>query len=150
MDEKRKNYIETINGMLKLIRVEYNLTQDKMAHTIGVSKKTLVECEKGRRSLGWSECVTLATVFYQSQVLQNSLGGEIADMIVAIAFDEVEVKYPKTMGGHVWWHVVREEGQYRIQQNIISKHFRLLDAEDRRVVSSFNLEVIEEYLGNVK
>ena len=49
----RREFISEINGMLKLVRTEYGLTQEKMADVLGISKKSLVESEKGRRPLGW-------------------------------------------------------------------------------------------------
>lgn len=146
----RNDFVQQMNTMLKLIRTEYGLTQDKMAAILGISKKTLVESEKGRRSLGWTEVVALATIFSQSQILQNAFGGEVSDIIGAIAFEDVEVQYPDTMGGKVWWRVVQEEGGYKIQQNIISQHYRLLNAEDQRMISSFDLAEVQEYLENLK
>ena len=146
----RNDFVQQMNTMLKLIRTEYGLTQDKMAAILGISKKTLVESEKGRRSLGWTEVVALATIFSQSQILQNAFGGEASDIIGAIAFEDVEVQYPDTMGGKVWWRVVQEEGGYKIQQNIISQHYRLLNAEDQRIISSFDLAEVQEYLESLK
>ncbi len=146
----RNDFVQQMNTMLKLIRTEYGLTQDKMAAILGISKKTLVESEKGRRSLGWTEVVALATIFSQSQILQNAFGGEVSDIIGAIAFEDVEVQYPDTMGGKVWWRVVQEEGGYKIQQNIISQHYRLLNAEDQRMISSFDLAEVQEYLESLK
>ena len=54
---KQKEFLDLMDSKLKLIRTEYCLTQDKMAAVIGLSKKTLVEIEKGRRSLSWSAAV---------------------------------------------------------------------------------------------
>lgn len=146
---KQQEFLALMNSKLKLIRTEYGLTQDKMAIIIGLSKKTLVEIEKGRRNLNWSTAVALTTIFSDSEVLQDSFGGEVSDLIKAIAFDEVHVDYPKTMGGKVWWRIVREEGEYKIQQNIISKHYRIIDAENRRYCSSFDIKEMEKYLGNL-
>ena len=42
----KQEFIELVNSKLKLIRVESNLSQDKMSEIIGLSKKTLVEIEK--------------------------------------------------------------------------------------------------------
>ena len=51
----RDEVVAVVNSKLKLVRTEYGLTQDKMAVILGISKKSLVESEKGRRSLGWTE-----------------------------------------------------------------------------------------------
>ena len=134
---------------LKLVRTEYGLNQDKMAYCLGISKKTLVEIEKGRSQLGWTGAVALAVIFSDSTVLQNSFGGEMSDMIKAFAFDEAEVEYPQTKGGKVWWRVIDESNSWKIQQNYISQHYRLLTADDRCVYSSFHLDKVrkaaEEY-----
>ena len=71
----RQDFIETSNRILKLVRAEYGLTQDEMAVILGISKKTLVESEKGRRTIGWTESVALTTIFAESHVIQNEFGG---------------------------------------------------------------------------
>ncbi|MDQ3332623.1 MAG: alpha/beta hydrolase, partial [Planctomycetota bacterium] len=40
-----------------------------------------------------------------------------------------------TLGGRVFWGDVLHFRGYRIQENVLSKHFRLLDAADRRFAS---------------
>lgn len=141
----KEEFAAQINSMLKLIRTEYGLTQDKMAVILGISKKTLVESEKGRRSLGWTEVVALVSIFSQSQILNNAFGGDLYDIVSAIAFENVDVKYPSTMGGKVWWKTVYEKCDYKIQQNIISKHYRLLNKDNQRMISSFEYEEVLEY-----
>ena len=100
----RNEFISEMNHQLKLVRTEYGFTQDVMAKTLGISKKTLVEIEKGRASLGWTGAVALCTIFRASQVLAGVLGGEATDMILALAFEDVTPDYPKTMGGKIWWN----------------------------------------------
>ena len=142
----KQEFIDIMDEKLKLVGTEYSLTQDKMAAVMGMSKKTLVEIEKGRKSLGWSGAVVLASLFSASTVLQDSMGGELSDMVAALAFDNIEVKYPKTMGGKVWWKTVEEKNGYRIQQNMVSRHYRLLDPDDNRIIASFDPETVRETL----
>ena len=142
----REELITKVNGRLKLVRTEYGLTQDKMAAILGISKKTLVESEKGRRSLGWTETVALTSIFAHSSILKDALGEDFNEMISALAFEGVEISYPPTMGGKVWWREIKSAGGYRIQQNLISNHYRLLDEKDRRLISSFDLKEVEDYL----
>ncbi|MBR3168055.1 MAG: helix-turn-helix transcriptional regulator [Erysipelotrichaceae bacterium] len=142
----KTEFLERITELEKLIRIEHKLHQDQMAAILGISKKTLVESEKGRRLLGWTEAVALVSIFSDSTVLQNAFGGELSDLIRALAFEEFEVHHPQTMGGHVWWTDVEETQGLRIQRNIISGHYRLLDAQDARLISSFSLEEILDYL----
>lgn len=143
---ERKEFIELMSSHLKLVRTEYGFSQDQMATVLGISKKSLVETEKGRRPLSFAESVALAAVFAQSRVLHNEFGGELSDIITAIAFENTHVEYPPTLGGRVWWTQIEEHNGYRLQQNMISQHYRLLDPHDGRMMSSFDIEEIREYM----
>ena len=145
----KEEFVFTINSKLKLVRTEYGLTQEKMAAVLGISKKSLVESEKGRRSLLWTEAVAVASIFDNSTVLQDSLGDDFKDMVSALALQDVDVMYPSTMGGKIFWRDIKNNGRYRIQQNIISGHYRLLDAQDRKIFVSFHLYKIEEYMNGL-
>ena len=146
----RNEFVDKCNKILKLIRTEYGLTQDEMAAILGISKKTLVESEKGRRSIGWTETACLITIFSGSKVIQNEFGGEASDMVRALAFKDIKVDYPMTMGGKIWWKNVQETDGYVVQQNIISQHYRILDSEDRRLFSSFDKNEVMEYLEGLR
>ena len=145
----KDQFIAEMNQQVKLVRTEYGFTQETMAKALGLSKKTLVEIEKGRSSLGWMGAVAFVSIFSGSQVLSRLLGGEAEDMVLALAFDDLKPTYPKTMGGKVWWRYVEMCGPYKIQQNLTSQHYRALDREDGRVCSSFDLNTIREYLANL-
>lgn len=145
----REELITVVNSKLKLVRTEYGLTQDKMAAILGISKKTLVESEKGRRPIGWTETVALTAIFSNSEILKDALGDDFREMVSALALEDVRVIYPSTMGGKVWWREIRNENGYRIQQNLISNHYRLLDPGDHRLISAFHLDEVEEYLREV-
>ena len=170
----RTTFIAEMDRHLKLVRTEFDCTQEVMARMLGISKKTLVEIEKGRSSLGWTGAVAFVTLFGESQILNSLLGGEAEDMVRAMAFAErsragaergkageecgksgaeqgkapalYHTPFTKTMGGHVWWRVVEERENCRIQQNIISQHYRALDREDHRICYSFDLEEIHACL----
>lgn len=142
----KDTFISEMNRQVKLVRTEYGLTQESMAKVLGISKKTLVEIEKGRSSLGWTGAVALVSIFSDSQVLSGLLGGEAGDMVRALAFQDLHPQYPRTMGGRVWWRFVETVGPYTIQQNLISQHYRALDREDGRVCSSFDLEEVRTHL----
>ena len=142
----REDFVEEMDRNLKLVRTEYGFTQEVMARVLGLSKKTLVEIEKGRSSLGWMGAVALGSIFSGSQVLAGCLGGETADMVQALAFADVKPVYPQTMGGKIWWRTVETGEGYRIQQNIISQHFRALDGEDGRIVSALEIGDVHERL----
>ena len=144
---ERAEFISIMNSKIKLIRTEFDLTQEKMADAIGISKKTLVEIEKGRNSLSWSAAVAAAVIFADSTILSDAFGGDTPDLVKVIALNGLDAKLPeKTMGGRVWWQDIKESKGYRIQQNMISRHYRILDAEDRRFFSTFDKKEIEDKL----
>jgi DNA-binding XRE family transcriptional regulator len=145
----RREFIGKADEKLKLVRTEYGYTQEKMAEILGISKKTLVQIEKGRSSLGWTGAVALCAIFSGSQVLEAALGGEAADLVASLAFKDSEPNYPKTMGGKVWWKTLEETPDYKIQQNIISQHYRLLDQDDRRICASFDMKDIKKQLDHL-
>ena len=142
----KEHFVAELDHQVKLVRTEYGFTQETMAKVLGISKKTLVEIEKGRASLGWMGAVALCTLFSDSRMLSGLLGGEASDMVRALAFQDTKPAYPPTMGGKVWWRFVETVGTYKIQQNIISQHYRALDSEDGRVCSSFDLEEVRQHL----
>ncbi|MDD4439054.1 MAG: helix-turn-helix domain-containing protein [Tissierellia bacterium] len=145
----KNEFIKLLDGKLKLIRTEYGLTQDKMASVLGISKKTLVEIEKNRKSLGWTSSVALASIFSDSTILHDAIGGDISDLIIAVGLRDVDVDYPKTWGGKVWWKTITEMKGYRVQQNIFSRHYRLLEPENRRIYTSFSLKETEAVMEEI-
>lgn len=140
----RKQFIEEMDIHLKLVRTEYGYTQEMMAQVLGISKKTLVEIEKGRSSLGWMGAVAFSALFAESRILSSLLGGEASDMVKALAFEGKKPFFVPTMGGKVWWRTIETGEKWLIQQNIISQHYRALDKENRRISFSFDLEELQK------
>lgn len=145
----REDFIQIVDSKLKLLRNENDYTQDKMAEIIGISKKTLIQIEKGRGTLGWSAAIAVCVIFKDSEILQLAFGGETQDIILSLSFHSYEGKYDKTMGGKIWWSDIQINDKYRIQQNIISKHYRILDNNNRRICSSFELEYVQKRLNEL-
>jgi DNA-binding XRE family transcriptional regulator len=137
----RESFIALCDSRLKLVRTEFALSQEQMALIVGLSKKTLVDIEKERRSLGWSGSVTFCFLFQDSDVLAGTFGGNPTDVVTALAFDVARrPTYPRVMGSKVWWTTIRESEDYVIQQNAISQHYRLITRDNRRVISSFQID----------
>ena len=143
---ERNEFIGKADEKLKLVRTEYDFNQERMAEILGISKKTLVQIEKGRSSLGWTGAVALCAIFERSEILEAAFGGAAAELIMTLAFRDSEPDYPKTMGGKIWWKTLEESNGNKIQQNIVSQHYRILDPFDRRVFSSFELAAVKERL----
>jgi DNA-binding XRE family transcriptional regulator len=142
----KEAFIKTLDQKIKLVRTEFDYSQDKMAEILGMSKKTLVQIEKGRSTLGWTGAVALCAIFGQSEILALTFGGQPLEVVLALAFNSAERDYPQTLGGKVWWEEAETSAGYKIQKNLITGHYRLLDSQDRRVCSSFELEPIKKRL----
>ena len=140
----RERFVDTVDAKLKMIRSEFDFTQDKMAEVIGVSKKTLIQVEKRRESLGWAGAVCVCLIFKDSEILQMAFGGDPQDIIRSLAFENYEEGSRSTMGGKIWWKDQESNGRYRIQQNLISQHYRILDAENKRICFSFEPDYIRK------
>ena len=137
---KRKEFVTAVSNAIRHIRVNQNLTQDKMAEVLGISKKTLVQVEKGRNTAGWTVAVACCAIFRHDESLQGVLGGEPMELVDLFSAQSADVPGVRTMGGKVCWREIVSEGGYVVQQNIISQHFRILDREHGRWFSSFDLD----------
>jgi DNA-binding XRE family transcriptional regulator len=138
----REEFIKKVDEKVKLIRNEKEYTQDKMAEVLGISKKTLVQIEKGRGTLGWAVAIVVCSIFRDSEILQLTFGGDTEDIILSLAFTNYEKRYMPTLGGIIWWKDIQTQNGYTVQQNIVSNHYRILDSHRRRICASFELDYI--------
>ncbi|MBK3495849.1 helix-turn-helix domain-containing protein [Viridibacillus sp. YIM B01967] len=145
----REQIISISTDKLKLVRTENGYTQDKMAEVLGISKKTLVQIEKQRMQCGWTTAVALCALFRESSILQNAMGGDPMEVVELTAHDVIARPKEKTMGGHVWWRTVQEDKGYRLQKNILSNHYRVLDDEAYRWFSTMDREAATEEFARI-
>lgn len=136
--------IQILSEHFKLVRTEFDYHQDEMATILGISKKTLVQIEKGRQKAGWIQIVALCALFQNSTVLQNVLGGEPIEVIQTIAHDHYHWQKPKTLGGKVWWVEKEKKNGFILQKNMITNHYRILDENHFRWFSSWDETFIRE------
>jgi len=148
MSMTRDQFIATCDELVKLVRVEFGLTQDAMAHAIGLSKKTLVDIEKGRRSLGWSGSVVLCSVFQDSDVISSRFGGVPTEVILALAFAGKVFRRRTVRGSRLWWTPIIENERFSIQQNVISQHYRLIGKDQTRIASAFSVDELLPIFNN--
>ncbi|WP_042356569.1 helix-turn-helix transcriptional regulator [Bacillus rubiinfantis] len=134
----RDDIIQQVSEKLRLIRTEAGYTQDKMAEIIGVSKKTLVQIEKGRVLAGWSTVVSICALFRESETVQFLFGSEPLEVLETVAREGVDYRKSKTLGGRVWWKPIMKSNGFVLQQNILSKHYRILDKHNYRIYSSLD------------
>ncbi|CAH2215265.1 helix-turn-helix transcriptional regulator [Tepidibacter aestuarii] len=140
----KEEVIDIVSRKLKLVRTEYNFSQDKMAEVIGISKKTLVQIEKERNSLSWSTCIAVCSIFNESEILRMSFGEDPVKLVQIVALGKMYFPKNKTGGGKIWWKDIEQSDSFRIQQNIVTFHYRILDDKNYRLYSSFDKEYIYE------
>lgn len=142
----REEFVTVCNSKLKLVRTEFSFSQEKMALMLGISKKTLVEIEKGRSSLGWSGSVVLCSVFSESQVLFDAFSADPIEIVHIIAFENSEPNYKQANTFRIWWQTVTQNDNYIIEQNIVSQHYRLLTKDCKVIASSFDVEDLKKLM----
>lgn len=140
----RQFIMQITSDSLKLIRTENDYTQDKMAEILGISKKTLVQIEKERTLANWTTTIAICALFRHSETLQNRIGGDPMEVIELTVHDVIITPKEKTMGGYIWWKNIDEHNNHRLQQNLLSKHYRILDDENYRILSTFDEDVANE------
>lgn len=134
-----------VSERAKLIRAEANVTQDRFAEMVGISKKTLVEVEKGRKTFGFNTAVAVCVLFRNGEVIQNLFGDAALEVIDLCAQKgSVRMWSPRTLGGKVFWNDVLEKSYYRIQYNRVTGHYRILDPSDYRIFYSFDQEEVQQ------
>lgn len=133
----KENFIELISNKMKLVRTEQEFSQDKMAEILGISKKTLVQIEKGRTTASWTTVVAFCALFNHSELLVSLIGDNPVEFVQLIAKNIDDTPKEKTMGGKIWWKEIKVKGHFRLQQNLISNHYRILDEDNYRWFSSF-------------
>lgn len=141
---------ELISLKLRVVRLEKDYSQQKMADIIGISKKTLIQIEKGRTLASWTAVVAVCALFRDSDVLQAALGGDSLEVAETIAHNGIDRPIDKSLGGKVWWREIEKKGRFRLQQNIISQHFRILDEDHYRWYSSFEEEEAKQRLDELE
>ncbi|MBB6444842.1 helix-turn-helix transcriptional regulator [Bacillus benzoevorans] len=135
---EKEEFIELISEKMKPVRTEQGFSQEKMAEILGISKKTLVQIEKRRTNCNWTTVVAVCALFNRSESLLSVIGDDPIDFVQLIAQDSDAAPQEKTLGGKVWWKEIENLGDFRLQQNLISNHFRILDDENYRWFSSFD------------
>lgn len=140
-----------ISERLDQIRFENGFSQEVMADAIGVSKKTYIQLEKKRVLIGWAEAVTVCLLFQESKVIRDTFGEDIIEILQVIALQKVQKRQLPTMGGAIWWRVIKKEKELTLQQHKLSSHYRILDQNNYRLYFTLSkidaLDRFHRYLG---
>ncbi len=140
----RDYLINIISRKIRLLRSEYNFSQDKMSEVLGISKKTLIQIEKERSVASWTLVMAVCGLFRESEILKMTLGSDPIELVEAVIFDSVSVPKSITGGGKLFWKAIETSGKFKIQKNILSSHYRIIDGNEKRWYSSFEKEFIVE------
>lgn len=150
----KKEFCNEVQGLVKEVRMEVAISQQQMADSIGVSKKTYIQLEKGRTAIKWSETVALCVLYKDTNVLFDHFGEDLIDIIQAVSMQKIPKRQFSTLGGTVWWNSIKKEGGFTLQQHKISSHYRILDDENYRVYFTMSRDAVERefvrYIGNEK
>ncbi len=132
----RESFIDQCNRKEKLVRNELGYSQEKMSALLGISKKTLVEIEKWRASLGWQGAVTLATLFQHTREITLAFGNDVPSLVRAMTENAAYLP-PITSPYSKWGQVLQIDGAV-IEQNNASQLYRL-QKEGQTLGASFEL-----------
>ncbi|KYH28305.1 MULTISPECIES: helix-turn-helix transcriptional regulator [Clostridium] len=138
----REELISIVSKKFRLIRSEYNFSQDKMAEILGISKKTLIQIEKERTEASWTLVLAVCGLFRESEILKMVIGEDPIELVETIVFKNMDTPKNLTGGGKVFWRDIEVDGKFKVQKNIISSHYRIIDGNNRRWYSSFDKEYI--------
>lgn len=141
---ERDFIIQIVSENLKILRKESHFTQDKMAEIVGVTKRNIIQIEKGRLLADWTTTIAICAIFRESKTLHSHFGGDPMEIIELTVQDVTIRPQEKTLGGHIMWKNINEHKGFKLQRNLISKHFRILDEENYRLFSTFDVEVAQE------
>lgn len=131
----KQSFTDLLQSKFKMVRIEAGYTQDTMAQTIGLSKKTLVQIEKERVLPNWTTCVSLCALFRDSEVLQTTLGGDPLEVIQVISRGACAYPQNDSMD-ELWWETKQEENDITLQFNKISNLYRVIDQNNQPVFGS--------------
>lgn len=141
----RDAFISLCDRKEKLVRNEVGYSQQKMSEILGLSKKTLVEIEKWRSSLGWQGAVTLCTLFRNTREITLTFGPDVEDFIRALT--EEEGFRPPFESPHAVWNTILSPEGYQIQQNTTGQIYRLRKGE-QTLATSFDLAELRRRIPN--
>ena len=132
----RESFISLCDRKEKLVRNELGYSQEKMSALLGLSKKTLVEIEKWRSSLGWQGAVTLCTLFQNTTALTLTFGSDIPALLRSMTEDAAYLQPVESP--YAAWVTVLTLGDKTVEQNAASQLYRVRK-DGETLASSFEL-----------
>lgn len=139
----KQAFTETLQAKFKMVRTEAGYTQDSMSHTIGLSKKTLVQIEKERILPNWTTCISLCALFRNSEVLTNTFSGDPLELAQVIS--RGHGVYSNYESESVYWEDIDSKNGFKLQFNKVNKVYRVINDENLPVHASYIEREIRTY-----
>ncbi|MBC9785216.1 transcriptional regulator [Heliobacterium chlorum] len=136
----QETFDQLVSAKLRPIRTDADLTQDKMAEIIGISKKTLVDVEKGRKTLGFTAASLTAILFRRGEPVQSLFGDMTIDVVEFVSTRAKSRAWYKTLGGPVWWIEESRQGPFIVQKHRFTPYYRIIDSDHYLHYYSLNRE----------
>src|SRR5699024_1012665 len=124
----KQTFTTIIQTKFKMVRIEAGYTQDTMANTVGLSKKTLVQIEKERVLPNWTTCVSICALFRDSDVLNTTFGCDPLDVFQITTRDHDAHTYQDNTSD-IYWNTGDAKTGYILQSNKQSGFSRVLNDE---------------------
>ncbi|MDO5374984.1 XRE family transcriptional regulator XdrA [Staphylococcus rostri] len=140
----RQSFTDLIQAKFKMVRIEAGYTQDTMAQTIGLSKKTLVQIEKERVLPNWTTCVSICALFRDSEVLNSTFGCDPLEIVQTVSRNQAA--YPKySTVSDIYWETLASKGNFILQANKVSELYRVLDGDKQPLFGTPKLREAETF-----
>ncbi|GGI40623.1 XRE family transcriptional regulator XdrA [Mammaliicoccus stepanovicii] len=140
----KQTFTEIIQTKFKMVRIEAGYTQDTMANTVGLSKKTLVQIEKERVLPNWTTCVSICALFRDSDVLNTTFGCDPLEVIQIIS--RHHCAYPNHDNtSDIYWVTIDSKAGYTLQSNKKSDLYRVLNEERQPIFGTAKNREAETY-----
>lgn len=140
----RQSFTDLIQTKFKMVRIEAGYTQDTMAQTIGLSKKTLVQIEKERVLPNWTTCISICALFRNSDVLNNTFGCDPMEIVQIISRNHSAYPNHETTSD-IYWNTIDTRHGYILQSNKVSDIYRVLNPEKQPIFGTAKLREAETY-----
>ncbi len=119
----KETFIALCNRKVKLVRLELGYSQQTMCQLLGLSKKTLIEIEKWRASLGFQGAVALCVLFQHTREITLTFGPDIDTLLQALC-GKGFMRPPFSSPYALWIKIMEKDGCV-IEQNNASQLYRL-------------------------
>lgn len=74
MDKNQKRALmNTMAENLSILRSKLNLSQEELAHILGVTRQTISSFESGQREMTWSVFLALVLIFFRNEPTKKLL-----------------------------------------------------------------------------